>query len=83
MNLKKNSPFCELNKGNLFGAQQLFREEVKTNPCHHTLHNLGVFYLYEGLMFNEYKRRSANFLGLCYLNKAFEIQGTYQDYFGL
>ena len=50
MNLKKNSPFYELDRGNLFGAQQLFREEVKTNPCHHTLHNLGVFYLYEGLM---------------------------------
>ena len=83
MNLKKKSPFCELNKGNLFGAQQLFRDEAKTNPCHHTLNNLGVFYLYEGLMLDEHKRRSANFLGLCYLNKAFEKQGTYQNYFGL
>lgn len=83
MNLKKNSPFCELNKGNLFGAQQLFRDKAKTNPCHHTLNNLGVFYLYEGLMLNEYKRRSANFLGLCYLNKAFEKQCTYENYFGL
>ena len=61
----------------------MFRDEAKTNPCHHTLNNLGVFYLYEGLMLNEYKRRSANFLGLCYLNKAFEKQCTYENYFGL
>lgn len=83
MNLKKKSPFCELDKGNLFAAQQLFRNEVKTNPCHHTLNNLGVFYLYEGLMLSEYKRRNANFLGLCYLNKALKKQCTYQNCFGL
>ncbi len=81
--MEKKSLFCELNKGNLFGAQQLFRDEVKINPCHHTLNNLGVFYLYEGLMLGEYKRRNANFLGLCYLNKALKKQCTYQNYFGL
>lgn len=51
-------------------AQDIFRQNVKKNPCFITLNNLGAFYICEGIIQSNGRSRNANKLGLRYLKKA-------------
>jgi len=56
--------------GDFLTAQNLFRQNAKSNPCFITLNNLGVFYVSEGMVLQNGKMRNASKLGLKYLKMA-------------
>jgi tetratricopeptide (TPR) repeat protein len=58
-----------------YGAQQAFRKNAKLNPCFLTLHNLGAFYVLEGIVpKGDGWIRHAEKLGIKYLLKAASIE---------
>ncbi|MBP3919325.1 MAG: hypothetical protein J6I50_09195 [Clostridia bacterium] len=59
--------FDFLEQQNYYQAQEKFKYNAKNNICGETLHNLGCFYMEEGLETQNHQTRSAPFLGYHYL----------------
>jgi tetratricopeptide (TPR) repeat protein len=78
-----NSALEELHNNELYKAQALFRENAKKNPCFITFHNLGLFYINEGLFDRYENRRKAKKIGINYLLKAMTYQKSYLTLFSL
>jgi len=58
-----------------YAAQQLFRKNVRRNPCFLTLHNLGHFYVQEGIVSEgDAWIRYAERLGIKYCLRAAAIE---------
>lgn len=55
-------------------AQKIFRENRKKEPCWLTYHNLGVFYLYEGLFTRTNKNYKVDYLAYYNLMQALHFQ---------
>jgi tetratricopeptide (TPR) repeat protein len=72
-----------LSEGKFFEAQTSFRQNVKRHPGSMTFNNMGVFYMDEGLNKPDGTCRSAGNLGILYLKKALESQGSKLTYCAL
>lgn len=74
--MKKNTGFINdaaikaLKEGNLYVAQQLFRENIKNERCVMTLNNLGVFYSEFNILSENLRERDGRKLALHYLTQA-------------
>lgn len=56
------------------GAQTLFFENARKNPCHQTYNNLGYYLLTEGLQCKNGQVRNADRLGYSYLCRAAQLE---------
>ncbi len=71
-----NTALNSLSTGDILTAQNLFKENAKRNICFLTLHNLGIFYIQEGVFLKNGRMRNARKLGMQYLQKAKSIESS-------
>ena len=60
-------------------AKSILNKNAIVNPNYKSLHNLGLFYVENGVMMKDGKVRKANCLGLRYLDMSRKITETYQN----